>query len=157
ASRPGHFDGMLTVVNKLLGITRPDLALFGQKDAQQLALIRAMVADLNIDVDIVAVPIVRDRDGLALSSRTAYLSAAERASALIISRPIRAGAEAAAAGAGLEGTLAAARHEFSSHAGDVHLDYLALVDPETMTPHETGTEEPALLAIAAREIGRAHV
>jgi len=150
ASRPGHFDGMLTVVNKLLGITRPDLALFGQKDAQQLALIRAMVADLNIDVDIVAVPIVRDRDGLALSSRNAYLSAAERASALIIPRTIRAGAEAAAAGAGPEGTLAAARHEFSSHAGDVHLDYLALVDPETMTPHETGTEEPALLAIAAR-------
>ncbi|HLR57970.1 MAG TPA: pantoate--beta-alanine ligase [Beutenbergiaceae bacterium] len=150
AARPGHFDGMLTVVNKLLGITRPDLALFGQKDAQQLALIRAMVADLNLDVDIVAVPIVRDRDGLALSSRNAYLSADERASALIIPRTIRAGAEAAAAGAGPEGTLAAARHEFSSHAGDVLLDYLALVDPETMAPHETGTEEPALLAIAAR-------
>ncbi len=149
AARPGHFDGMLTVVNKLLGITRPDVALFGQKDAQQLALIRAMVADLNLDVDIVSVPIVRDRDGLALSSRNAYLSATERESALILPRTIRAGEEAAAAGAGPEGTLAAARHEFSSHADDVRLDYLALVDPATMTAYEAGTEEPALLAIAA--------
>lgn len=149
AARPGHFDGMLTVVNKLLGITQPDVALFGQKDAQQLALIRAMVTDLNLGVEIVAVPIVRDRDGLALSSRNAYLSSAEREAALIIPRTIRAGEEAAAAGAGPEGALAAARHEFSSHADHVRLDYLVVVDPETMTSSETESDRPALLAIAA--------
>lgn len=150
ASRPGHFDGMLTVVNKLFSITRPDVALFGQKDAQQVALIRAMVADLNIDVEIVAIPIVRDPDGLALSSRNVYLSPEERESALILSRTVRAGQVAASTGAGLEGTLAAARHEFAGHAPNVELDYLVLVDPETMLPFEDLPAGPGLLAIAAK-------
>ncbi|MYX75564.1 pantoate--beta-alanine ligase, partial [Streptomyces sp. SID3915] len=88
ASRPGHFDGMLTVVAKLLHLTRPDAAFFGQKDGQQLALVRRMVRDLNFGVDIVAVPTVRDPDGLALSSRNRFLSADERRTALALSRAL---------------------------------------------------------------------
>ncbi|MEU4052915.1 pantoate--beta-alanine ligase [Streptomyces olivaceus] len=101
ASRPGHFDGMLTVVAKLLHLTRPDLALYGQKDAQQLALIRRMVRDLNFGVEIVGVPTVREEDGLALSSRNRYLSAAERRTALALSQALFAGLDRHAAQAAL--------------------------------------------------------
>ncbi len=91
ASRPGHFDGMLTVVLKLLQLVRPDVALFGQKDAQQLACIRRMVHDLDVPVDVVAVPTVREQDGLALSSRNRYLTPEQRTSALALSRALAAG------------------------------------------------------------------
>ncbi|MFE3861656.1 pantoate--beta-alanine ligase [Streptomyces goshikiensis] len=101
ATRPGHFDGMLTVVAKLLHLTAPDLALFGQKDAQQLALIRRMVTDLNFPVEVVGVPTVREEDGLALSSRNRYLSAAERRTALALSRALFAGRDRLAAQAAL--------------------------------------------------------
>ncbi|TPQ20827.1 pantoate--beta-alanine ligase [Streptomyces sporangiiformans] len=97
ASRPGHFDGMLTVVAKLLHLTRPDVALYGQKDAQQLALIRRMTRDLNFGVEIVGVPTVREEDGLALSSRNRYLSAAERHTALALSQALFAGSDRHAA------------------------------------------------------------
>ncbi|MDG5801091.1 pantoate--beta-alanine ligase [Streptomyces ossamyceticus] len=97
SSRPGHFDGMLTVVAKLLHLTRPDVALYGQKDAQQLALIRRMVRDLNFGVDVVAVPTVREPDGLALSSRNRYLSAQERRTALALSQALFAGRDRHAA------------------------------------------------------------
>ncbi|MEU6845716.1 pantoate--beta-alanine ligase [Streptomyces sp. NPDC046716] len=97
ASRPGHFDGMLTVVAKLLHLTRADVALFGQKDAQQLALVRRMVRDLNFDVEIDAVPTARESDGLALSSRNRYLSPDERRTALALSRALFAGRDRHAA------------------------------------------------------------
>ncbi|MEU6386549.1 pantoate--beta-alanine ligase [Streptomyces bauhiniae] len=97
ATRPGHFDGMLTVVAKLLHLTRPDVALYGQKDAQQLALIRRMVRDLNFGVEIVGVPTVREEDGLALSSRNRYLAPLERATALTLSRALFAGRDRHAA------------------------------------------------------------
>lgn len=101
ATRPGHFDGMLTVVAKLLHLTRPDLAFFGQKDAQQLALIRRMVTDLNFPVEVVGVPTVREEDGLALSSRNRYLSPVERRVALALSRALFAGRDRLAAQAAL--------------------------------------------------------
>jgi pantoate--beta-alanine ligase len=113
SSRPGHFDGMLTVVAKLLHLTRPDAALYGQKDAQQLALIRRMVRDLNFGIDIVAVPTVREDDGLALSSRNRYLSPAERRTALALSQALFAGRDRHAA---QEALRARAREVPATHA-----------------------------------------
>ncbi|MFF1687255.1 MULTISPECIES: pantoate--beta-alanine ligase [unclassified Streptomyces] len=113
ASRPGHFDGMLTVVAKLLHLTAADIALFGQKDAQQLALIRRMVRDLNFPVEIVGVPTVREHDGLALSSRNRFLSADERRTALALSQALFAGGDRHAA----QEALRARAHEApSTHA-----------------------------------------
>ncbi|MEU1182264.1 pantoate--beta-alanine ligase [Streptomyces sp. NPDC005820] len=113
ASRPGHFDGVLTVVAKLLHLTRPDVALYGQKDAQQLALIRRMVRDLNFGIEIVGVPTVREDDGLALSSRNRYLSAKERRTALALSAALFAGSDRHAA---QEALLARAREVPATHA-----------------------------------------
>ncbi|MFF4270062.1 pantoate--beta-alanine ligase [Streptomyces sp. NPDC001536] len=113
ATRPGHFDGMLTVVAKLLHLTRPDVALYGQKDAQQLALIRRMVRDLNFGVEIVGVPTVREDDGLALSSRNRYLSAKERRTALALSQALFAGRDRHAA---QEALRARAREVPATHA-----------------------------------------
>ncbi|WP_019135963.1 pantoate--beta-alanine ligase [Cellulomonas massiliensis] len=145
ASRPGHLDGVLTVVLKLLHLTRPDVAVFGEKDAQQLAAIRAMVADLDVPVDVVGAPLVREGDGLAMSSRNAYLSADERERALALSRALRAGADAA--GRGPEAVRAAARGVLEP-AADV--DYVALVDPTTFTEVAPDATGPALLLLAAR-------
>jgi pantoate--beta-alanine ligase len=145
ASRPGFFHGVLTVVLKLLHLTHADVAYFGEKDYQQLTLIRTMVRDLDLDVEICGVPTVREPDGLALSSRNRYLSSSDRESALALSRALRAGAGVAAAG-GPDATLAAARTELEQIPG-AELDYLVLTDPDLRPPPERG---PARLLVAAK-------
>jgi pantoate--beta-alanine ligase len=142
--RPGFFGGVLTVVLKLLHLTRPAVAVFGQKDAQQLTLVRRMVTDLNLDVVIEPVPTVRDDDGLATSSRNRYLSAAGRAVALALPRALLAGQGAAARGA--DAVLAVARDVLRAEPA-LAVDYVALVDPGTFGPAGPG---PALLIAAAR-------
>jgi pantoate--beta-alanine ligase len=150
-SRPGFFDGVLTVVLKLFQLTAPDVAVFGAKDAQQLVLVRQMVTDLDLGVHIAAAPLHRDQDGLAASSRNAYLSAAERSSALNLSRALAAGA--AVAGHGAAAVVAAAMAVLDAAATatpPVQLDYLVLADPDTCGELGPGYRGPALLLVAAR-------
>ncbi|MFE7526286.1 pantoate--beta-alanine ligase [Kitasatospora sp. NPDC057542] len=149
ATRPGHFDGVLTVVAKLLHITDPDFAFFGEKDAQQLAIIQRMVADLDFDVEIVGVPTVREEDGLALSSRNRYLSAQERAHALALSKALFAGRDAAAQGPKAVREAASA---VLDGAEGVTLDYLALIDPHDFSEAADDFQGEAVLAVAA-EVG----
>jgi pantoate--beta-alanine ligase len=165
--RPGFFGGVLTVVLKLFGLVRPDIAVFGEKDAQQLALVRRMSADLNLGVQIASVPTFRDDDGLATSSRNRYLSAAERRVALTLPAALQAGR--AAAGGGPQAVAGAARNMLDRAAGvlvpaggtggpadgpaptvPLAVDYLALVDPRTFQPVPPGFAGPAVLAVAAR-------
>jgi pantoate--beta-alanine ligase len=148
-SRPGFFDGVLTVVLKLFNLVGPDVAVFGEKDAQQLALVRRMVADVNLAVVIDSVPTVRDQDGLAVSSRNRALAPAERGTALALSRALRDGV--AAAGAGPAAVLGAARAELAAAAAcdpPLATDYLALADPATFADVGQGYAGPALLLVA---------
>ncbi|HEY2576786.1 MAG TPA: pantoate--beta-alanine ligase [Streptosporangiaceae bacterium] len=142
--RPGFFGGVLTVVLKLFQLVRPGAAVFGQKDAQQLALIRQMAADLDLGVRIEPVPTVRDPDGLATSSRNAYLSAEERAAALAIPRAMAAGRDA------VDGGPAAVLAAAKGALGVLAVDYLSLVDPGTFTPVDGAHTGLAILAVAAR-------
>lgn len=151
ATRPGHFDGMLTVVAKLLHLTRPDVALYGQKDAQQLALIRRMVRDLNFGVEIVGVPTVREDDGLALSSRNRYLSAKERRTALALSQALFAGrdrhaAQEALRARALEVPATHARAEALSAIGESR----AAADTHAVAKALPGA--PAAVRAAARQV-----
>lgn len=147
ASRPGHFDGVLTVVTKLLSIITPDVAVFGEKDAQQLFLVRRMVRDLNLPVRVIGVPTVREPDGLALSSRNRLLQPAERTDALALSRALAAAGDAA--GEGVQAVLAAARAVLEREPG-VELDYLAVVDPATFLFAPDDHRGRAQVLVAAR-------
>jgi pantoate--beta-alanine ligase len=155
ACRPGHFDGVLTVVLKLFNLVRPDCVLFGEKDAQQLAVIRRMVTDLALSIEIVGCPTVREPDGLALSSRNRFLAPGERATALALSRALRAGASAP----GPSGALRAARavlDEAVKSDPPLELDYLVLVDPATFTPVPDTFSGTAVLAVAGK-VGSTHL
>jgi pantoate--beta-alanine ligase len=144
AVRPGHFAGVLTVVAKLLNLVRPDAAYFGEKDYQQLTLIRRMAVDLELAAEVVGVPTVRESDGLALSSRNVYLSAPDRMEALTLSRALFAGRDAASQGAAA--VLAAARKELDAHPA-VAVDYLELRSADLEPAAQAG---PARLLVAAR-------
>jgi len=144
ASRPTHFRGVLTVVTKLLSIVRPSQAVFGEKDYQQLVLIRDLVRTLFLGIGIVGVPIVREADGLALSSRNAYLTEEERRQARTLSRALFAGRNAAEAGAA---AVMDAAHGVLDEVSEVDVDYLALTDPELDAAPEKGD---ARLLVAAR-------
>ena len=149
ASRPGHFDGVATVVAKLFNICQPDLALFGTKDFQQLAVIRRMAADLSQPLELVGMPIVREIDGLAMSSRNAYLSPAERLSALCLSRTIRLVREHYAAGERDAASLLAAARELIAAEPAATVDYLELRDAASLETVQT-VSDTTLLALAVR-------
>ncbi len=148
--RPGFFEGVLTVVLKLLHLTRPATVVFGEKDAQQLALVRRMVSDTDTDVAVESVPTVRDPDGLAISSRNRYLSAAERTAALALPRALQTGR--AMADAGAAAVLAAARRVLLAESV-LAVDYLALVDPATFTSVAGPGYAGRALLIAAAKAG----
>ena len=157
ASRPGHFDGMLTVVAKLLNIVQPHVAMFGQKDAQQVFLVRQMVTDLDLPVSIEAVDTVRESDGLALSSRNRYLLGDARAAAVVLSEALADARAAAVEGApaalaaGLARVAAASGGTASgAPVATVKLDYLAIVDPQTFRSVADTYRGPAIALIAAR-------
>lgn len=147
-ARPGHFDGVATVVAKLFNQVRPDAAYFGEKDFQQLAVIRAMVRDLDMTVEIVAVETMRDPDGLALSSRNAYLTAEQRIAARALPRALVEAAQAIRDGAGVTPAIAVARTRLEA-AGFGQIDYIALCDSATFEPLHR-LDRPARLLAAAK-------
>lgn len=149
AVRPGHFTGVLTVVAKLFNIVQPDVAIFGQKDIQQATLIRAMVRDLDMPVEIRIAPTVREPDGLALSSRNSYLSGGERQQATVLSRALRAVAAAFDAGDHSAASLERIGLETVATEPGVRLEYLGIVDPERLEP-VTSAEPGTVVALAAR-------
>lgn len=148
-SRPGHFDGVCTVVGKLFNIVNPDLAVFGRKDFQQLAVIRKMTADLNWGVEIVAHPIVRESDGLAMSSRNSYLSGPERASATCLYRAIVRARELAAAGEGVVARLLAEVEKIITVHDNVRIEYAEIVEATSLEP-QLRVGPDSLLALAVR-------
>jgi pantoate--beta-alanine ligase len=150
--RPGHFDGVTTVVAKLFNIVQPDAAYFGRKDAQQLGVIRRMVRDLDMPVEIVGCPTVREPDGLAISSRNEYLSVAEREQAASLYGALCAARDRIGAGERDPKALTGEMRRIIGAAGPARIDYVEVVDPETMQPVER-VSGPVLIALAVR-IGR---
>jgi len=147
-SRPGHFRGVATVVAKLFHILAPDIAFFGQKDAAQVAVLRAMVRDLNFPVQIAVCPTVRESDGLALSSRNRFLNPSERIEALALSQSLRHVSAAVKAGVSDADLLRAALYQYLSESPGVCIDYAEIVDPETLHP-VVDVANGALVAVAA--------
>lgn len=152
AARPTHFDGVATVVLKLLNMTRPDVAYFGQKDAQQVTVIRRMVYDLNVPVSIAVVPTAREHDGLALSSRNRFLSEDERRIAPALQRALASAASAYDSGTHEIEALRSAARSVLHTAGITTVDYLDIVDPATFAPL-TGTVDGPLLVVSAIRVG----
>jgi pantoate--beta-alanine ligase len=146
-ARPGHFDGVATVVAKLLLSVGPDVALFGEKDFQQLAVIRRMVRDLAMPVEVLGVATVRERDGLALSSRNAYLSAEERSRAVALPNALKAARDAIRGGTLVSAALRTAKQALVN-AGFLRIDYVALVDAATLEPLDEPRGEMRLMAAA---------
>ena len=151
AIRPGHFRGVATVVLKLFQIAPADIAYFGQKDFQQSVVIRRMATDLNVPIEIRVCPIVREPDGLALSSRNVYLSPEERASGLVLSRSLRRAVELVAGGERHAPAIAKAMQDLIAATPGVHLDYAAVVDPTTL--EETDRIAPGVVALLAARVG----
>lgn len=152
AARPGHFDGVLTVVAKLFHIVHPEVAVFGQKDAQQAAAVKRMVAELDFPIEILVGPTVRDSDGLALSSRNVHLGADERRQALALSRAVRAAADLVASGERDAARVEAAMRTELARSPALEIDYAAVADRERFTPVDT-IGGPCVAVVAAR-IGR---
>jgi pantoate--beta-alanine ligase len=151
AARPGHFRGVCSVVAKLFNLVQPDVAVFGEKDAQQLRIIERMVRDLNFPVEIIRGPIVREADGLAMSSRNKYLSETERTEAVCLSRSLKKAKELFGSGErGADELKAAIRRQIERTSGEV--DYIELVDDETLSPVAT-VDRPVLIALAVRFAG----
>ena len=147
-SRLGHFRGVSTIVSKLFHIVEPEAAFFGQKDAAQLAVIRRMVRDLNFPVEVVACPIVREADGLAMSSCNAYLNPEERQRALVLQRSLRRAQQEFQSGERITAKLIAAAKEVIAGEPQVRLDYFEIVDPGTLDPVERISQK-TLIAVAA--------
>ncbi|WP_025776838.1 pantoate--beta-alanine ligase [Brevibacterium sp. VCM10] len=177
AARPGHFDGVLTVVAKLFTLIAPDVTVFGLKDIQQFVLVKRMIADLNFDIELIGLPVVRDADGLAMSSRNSYLAADDRARALAIPRALDAAAEAAergrgtaepSAGGGSSGSgtgaglpaaveaAALAELEPAAERGDLEIIYCSLVEAATLQPCPPDFTGSALLLVSAT-VGGTHL
>lgn len=149
AARPGHFDGVLTVVAKLFHIVQPDVAVFGQKDAQQAAAVRRMIADLDFPVRLIVAPTLREADGLAASSRNLYLSPEERREALALSRAVLRAADLVRGGEGDATRIEAAMREELARSPALAVEYSAVVDADRFTP-VVEIEGPSVAAVAAR-------
>ncbi len=176
AARPGHFDGVLTVVAKLFTLIAPDVTVFGLKDIQQFVLVKRMIADLNFDIELIGLPVVRDADGLAMSSRNTYLVPEDRARALAIPRALNAAAEVAERGRGTAGSggagvdqpaadtglpaaveaAALAELEPAANRGDLEIVYCSLVEAATLRPCPSGFTGSALLLVSAT-VGGTHL
>jgi len=154
-SRPGHFAGVTIVVAKLFNITKPHLAIFGEKDYQQLAVIKQMVRDLNMDIEIIGVPTVRERDGLAMSSRNKYLSPEERLSALSLKKGLDLAKDMVKDGEKNSATIKNAVRELILTHPFTEIDYVTICDPEKLTDMEN-VDGPSLLALAVK-VGKARL